>query len=267
MTKISSSSLMKAITSPPGKFNDNKESERKPSWWISSISLLFVFVVTLLVADWHSGGDLLRPTNQLSLGGNENYHHQRRRHMQSMYSTTASTSASEDSVDSIIDDDATRDETCREYLLNFLNGTTDEHDECDGMKNAYTAADCADSNSLFPFVEKHHRHHHNDTDDNVMIDDYIEAWQCCSSIFEYYNAHCQRPELASFKLLGVVSVLVLCGLVMSLLKTFEVEWVPDAAACILVGATVGGIVRVVYPSCKSMTSFWLAQYLCATLNG
>lgn len=153
-------------------------------------------------------------------------------------------------MDGIIDDDQTRDETCRAYILKFLNGTTDERDECDGMKNAYTAADCEDSNMLYPFIQKHHHHHHNGTDDDVMIDDYIEAWQCCSSIFDYYNSNCQRPELASFKLLGVVSVLVLCGLVMSLLKTFEVEWVPDAAACILVGATVGGIVRVAYPSCK-----------------
>jgi hypothetical protein len=231
---------------------DGKGSEIKPSWLISSISLLFMMVVTLLIADWHSGGDLLRPTNQLSLGASTNYHHQRRRRMQSMQSMHISSTTSEDSIDSIIDDDETRDETCREYLLNFLNGTTDERDECDGMKNAYTAADCADSNSLFPFVKKHHHHHHNGTDDDVMIDDYIEAWQCCSSIFEYYNAHCQRPQLASFKLLGIVSVLVLCGLVMSLLKTFEVEWVPDAAACILVGAAVGGIVRVVYPVCKSI---------------
>jgi hypothetical protein len=254
MTKASSSSTITAMKPVRKRDVKGSESESKPSWLISSMSLVFVLGLTLLVANWHSSGDLLRPTNQLSLGGSSNHrHHRRRRRMQSIQGST-STSASEDSIDSIIDDDETRDETCREYLLNFLNGTTDEHDECEGMKNAYTAADCADSNSLFPFVKKHHHHHHNGTDDDVMIDDYIEAWQCCSSIFEYYNAHCQRPELASFKLLGIVSVLVLCGLVMSLLKTFEVEWVPDAAACILVGAAVGGIVRVVYPSCKHMNS-------------
>lgn len=149
----------------------------------------------------------------------------------------------------VVDDDETRDDRCREYLEHFLNGTTDDKDECDGMKNAYEAADCEDSNSVFPFIRKHHHHHHNGaTDDEVLIDDYIEAWRCCSSIYMYYTEHCQRQELASFMLLGIVSVLVLCGLAMSLLKTFQVQWIPDAAACILVGATVGGVVRVVYPS-------------------
>ena len=119
------------------------------------------------------------------------------------------------------------------------------------MKNAYQAADCEDSHSILPFIRKHH--HHNGANDDVMIDDFFEAWQCCSSIYTYYSRHCHRPELASFKLLAIVAVLVLCGLVMSLLKTFRVEWVPDAAACILVGATVGGVVRFVYPSSKSKT--------------
>mmetsp|Transcript_9520 Transcript_9520/g.15837 ORF Transcript_9520/g.15837 Transcript_9520/m.15837 type:complete len:749 (+) Transcript_9520:181-2427(+) len=230
-----------------GLSHDDKKSKssNKPSWWISSISLVFVLVVTLLVADWHSSGHILGSTNQLSLGGGTSRRHRRRMQRNNKKSSSSQDDAS---MDSIIDDDETRDSTCREYLLNFLNGTTDERDECEGMKNAYTAADCADSNALFPFEKKHHHHHHNNTDDDVMIDDYIEAWQCCSNIFDYYNAHCQRPELASFKLLAIVSVLVLCGLVRSLLKTFQVEWIPDAAACIVVGATVGGIARVAYPS-------------------
>lgn len=208
-----------------------EKEKHKPSWLISGLSLSFMLVVTLLVADWHSNGDILNP-NALSLGS----HRSQRRLEQD-----------------IPDDDENRDEICSKYLLNFLNGTTDEKDECDGMKNAYEAAACADSNSLFRFMKKHHHHHHtnnSDTDDDVLIDDYFEAWQCCANIYDYYTGHCHRPELASFKLLAIVSVLVLCGLFMSLLKTFSIEWIPDAAACILVGAIVGGIMKVVAPSCK-----------------
>jgi len=101
-----------------------------PSRLISGLSLSFVLVSTLLVADWHSGGTILKP-NRLALG------HRR---------------VQEKDGKSIVDDDQTRDETCRKYLLNFLNGTTDEKDECDGMENAYQAADCEDSNSLFRYA-------------------------------------------------------------------------------------------------------------------
>lgn len=214
------------------------KSTRQPSWILSTISLAFIVVVTMLVVDWHSGG-IFSTSTSFS-------HNRRRRRMQTSIKM----------VDSTVGDDETRDDRCREYLVNFLNGTTDEKDECDGMKNAYQAADCEDSNSILPFIRKHH--HHNGANDDVMIDDFFEAWQCCSSIYSYYSKHCNRPELASFKLLGIVAVLVLCGLVMSLLKTFRVQWVPDAAACILVGATVGGVVRFVYPS---GTSSYLGCYL------
>ena len=224
--------------------NRSKSStgQQRPSWLISFISLAFVLVVTLLVVDWHnnsSGGGGIFSYNSKTLS--HDHHHRRLQIIKE-----------QDVLNTIVvDDDETRDDRCREYLEHFLNGTTDDKDECDGMKNAYEAADCEDSNSVFPFIRKHHHHHHNGaTDDEVLIDDYIEAWRCCSSIYMYYTEHCQRQELASFMLLGIVSVLVLCGLAMSLLKTFQVQWIPDAAACILVGATVGGVVRVVYPSCK-----------------
>lgn len=224
--------------------NRSKSStgQQRPSWLISFISLAFVLVVTLLVVDWHnnsSGGGGIFSYNSKTLSHDHHHHHRRLQIIKE-----------QDVLNTIVvDDDETRDDRCREYLEHFLNGTTDDKDECDGMKNAYEAADCEDSNSVFPFIRKHHHHHHNGaTDDEVLIDDYIEAWRCCSSIYMYYTEHCQRQELASFMLLGIVSVLVLCGLAMSLLKTFQVQWIPDAAACILVGATVGGVVRVVYPS-------------------
>lgn len=137
-----------------------------------------------------------------------------------------------------IDDDGVRDSICQGYLMNFLNGTTDSKDECSGMMNAYLEADCADdSNMLHPV------HHHkqkrqdkgnvlDDDDDNTngantddtnsgsstddtadgMIDDYVEAYQCCYNIHQYYTKHCEETDLASMRLLGITLVLVLCGL-------------------------------------------------------
>jgi len=186
---------------------------------LTFLSLSVVLVATWMITDWH------KDVTTNSLGG-------RRLHEFSQHP-----------ID-MTDDDTQHDDICRKYLLNFLNGTTDERDECDGMKNAYTAADCED--------KKIHRrlkhHHHNGTDDDVLIDDQFEAWQCCSSIYKYYNSNCQRPELPSTLLLGVMIVFVLCGLVMSLLRTFNIGWLPDAGACILVGATVGLIGQVIFPS-------------------
>lgn len=41
-----------------------------------------------------------------------------------------------------LDDDQNRTETCKKYLYNFLNGTTDGNDQCNAFYTAYKAADC-----------------------------------------------------------------------------------------------------------------------------
>jgi hypothetical protein len=38
------------------------------------------------------------------------------------------------------DSDTDADERCSEFLISFLEGTTDAHDTCEGIMNAYTAA-------------------------------------------------------------------------------------------------------------------------------
>jgi len=219
--------------------------------------------------------------------------------------SSSSSSSSSFIQKSIIDDDETRDETCKHYLMNFLNGTTDAKDDCDGMKNAYEAADCEDdatqlnlrlqtttttttttprqqplqfivspqeiplrtqlqqqlqlqSQSQQQQQQTHYtttattdtqngtsNNNNTNNNDDVMIDDYFEAWQCCSSIYNFYTLNCQEPQLDSFKLFGIVAVLVLCGLAKSINRHFtKLKWIPDAAACIFVGATVGGILRI-----------------------
>lgn len=152
-----------------------------------------------------------------------------------------------------IDDDTKRDGVCKEYLVKFLNGTTDAKDECQGMLHAYQAADCAGDKNAGFMVKRHH----NSTDDDVLIDDFYEAWECCSSIYQYYTQHCHEPQLASYQLLGIVSVLLLCGFVKSLIRALRVEWIPDAAACILVGAIVGGIIKLIDPTSTYYRVRWL----------
>jgi solute carrier family 9 (sodium/hydrogen exchanger), member 6/7 len=44
--------------------------------------------------------------------------------------------------------------------------------------------------------------------------------------------------------LGIVLVLIICGGVKSLLRIANIQWIPDAGACIVVGALVGGALRL-----------------------
>jgi NhaP-type Na+/H+ or K+/H+ antiporter len=153
----------------------------------------------------------------------------------------------------VINDDITRDETCKEYMSKFLNGTTDVKDECEGMHNAYQAADCVEDThtQLVESRKKKKKHHHdkdNTTDDDIMIDDWYEQWECCSSISDYYKTHCREPELNSGRLLSIVGALVVCSLVKAVFhQVLGLEWLPDAAIYVLVGAVIGGILRVLAP--------------------
>jgi NhaP-type Na+/H+ or K+/H+ antiporter len=146
-----------------------------------------------------------------------------------------------------IDDDITRDQTCRDYLMNFLNGTTDGKDTCQGMSNAWTAGDCKDDSGLHivPIGRKHQTQDGNVTTDDILIDDFYENFECCASISSYYTKHCQEPQLDAVKLLGIFSVMVFCGLMKSLIRVAGLQWIPDAGACIVVGSTVGGILRLI----------------------
>ena len=142
-----------------------------------------------------------------------------------------------------MDDDITRDQTCRQYLRNFLNGTTDAKDVCQGMYNAWQAGDCKDEtgiNNINVFSDEN-------TTDDVLIDDFYENFECCSTISSYYSRHCQVPHLDASKLLMIVMVLVTCGFMKSMIRIANVQWIPDAGVCILVGSVVGGILRITYP--------------------
>jgi len=163
-----------------------------------------------------------------------------------------------DSPDKSTDDDYTRDETCRQYLVNFLNGTTDASDECQGFYNAWKAADCQDDSKLnefdiawyflldlFGLNRRHRAENGTVVDDDVVMDDAFEQWECCGSITDFYEKHCQHTDFDAFKLFAIVAVLVICGFTKSLIRVSGCLWIPDAGACIIVGSIVGFALRLV----------------------
>jgi NhaP-type Na+/H+ or K+/H+ antiporter len=114
------------------------------------------------------------------------------------------------------------------------------------MYNAYKAANCQDDTHINILGHKHHDKNGTLLDDDVIIDDFFENWECCGSISTYYENNCQEnSELHSFKLLGIMLVLLVCTCIKAMLKRFAVHWLPDACAFILVGAIVGGILRLI----------------------
>jgi hypothetical protein len=214
-----------------------KTSEKERSGLFSFASLALIIALTVSIIQWNHENDAESSRHSTTLFTTTTHH------SRTLQSSLSLLQADEDPIT----DDATRDDVCREYIKNFLNGTTDARDECDGMLHAYQAADCGDDDNAAGGVKLTRRHRHSDgniTDDDVIIDDFYENWECCSSIYEYYTIHCHEPKLESFQLLGVVAVLVACGFVKSLIKTFRLEWIPEAGACIVVGAIVGASLKI-----------------------
>lgn len=66
----------------------------------------------------------------------------------------------------------------------------------------------------------------------------VEARTCCTSVLSVFHEICSIDEeesLSDKQLFIVVAVIVVCGLVKSLIRHFQVRWLPEAAGCILVG--------------------------------
>jgi NhaP-type Na+/H+ or K+/H+ antiporter len=218
------------------------------------------------ISDWHAG--VKKNKRNLPSVYYQHHHHNGRALSASSFwpslfssSTSAIITAGEDNNKKKDDkqnpdDDFDGDGKCRAYLLNFLNGTTDAQDECAGMYHAYSASDCKDEimnhNLIFrPIMQLEDGGDagKNDSSNVVVMDDVFETWGCCQEISSYYTKHCQEDELLdASRLLAIVGVFILCGLVQSILRVTNFRWIPDAGACILVGAVVGGVARLLYPA-------------------
>ncbi len=154
-----------------------------------------------------------------------------------------------------------KNKICRDYLKKFIQGSTDSKDECQGLENAWKAADCSDDiTNLISFPARDYDNEPavssspssdpqgNGDDTAPVIDDFFEEFQCCKVISHYHSARClYHQQFASLSLLGIVAVLILCNLVKSLLTIYGIKWLPEAGGCILVGAIVGAILTMRLP--------------------
>lgn len=76
----------------------------------------------------------------------------------------------------------------------------------------------------------------------------VEARTCCASILNVYHEHCDTTDgndLSDSTLFIIVFVIAFCGVVKSLIRHFQLRWLPEAAGCILVGVAFGSIVSFI----------------------
>lgn len=66
----------------------------------------------------------------------------------------------------------------------------------------------------------------------------VEARTCCASILNVFHENCNvddEDSLSDSRLFIAVAVIAFCGLIKSLIRHFQIRWLPEAAGCILVG--------------------------------
>ena len=124
-------------------------------------------------------------------------------------------------------------EQCTKFLFGFLEGTTDAKDNCEGIMNAYVAADCG------TIKTKNSKETYITADDDDFNDDYLGIFydhQCCSSLRSHYHEYCDDTGLLNeLNLLVVAGVMLLCECAKSIVKNNNIRFLPEAAACMLVG--------------------------------
>lgn len=144
----------------------------------SVLSLAFMALVLAALVSWNEGG---------GRGGKQLQTRQRRILQPTVFSSHISnpstpqrnlfedekTAEEGDALD--ITDDATRSATCKHYLYQFLNGTTDANDECQAFKNAFNAADCKDDDPAAQYND--FRKRNESANDDLYIDDFFENWE------------------------------------------------------------------------------------------
>jgi len=122
------------------------------------------------------------------------------------------------------------DNLCYEYLLSFLEGITDAKDNCEGIKNAYTAAFCEEAQT-------------DDADDDH--DDYFvkyNQFSCCKSLKSHFNAYCDKSKIYAGRYLLIgAAVLLLCEVTKNMIRSQQLHWIPEVGGCIIVGLALGAV--------------------------
>jgi hypothetical protein len=156
---------------------------------VNFLSTTCVVLLLLVVVLWHETGknkDLINNNTPSTAADASSFVSSSRRWLLSEQENVDTASSDTPKLD----DDTTRTETCKKYLYNFLNGTTDARDECQGFYKAYKDAECEDeshgvissSSSGSNLRHKHKTENGTIQDDDVLIDDFFENWECCDSI-------------------------------------------------------------------------------------
>ena len=144
---------------------------------------------------------------------------------------------------------------CLKSVENYVQNITDTASECEGLMAAY-------KDGCSPY---------NDFDDDViLVDDdrdvplrsYTRHWQrtvpwqkkpipkahstCCQKLINLYHQRCnssEESELTDRRLISIILMLIVAFFSRSFVKSKKVTWLPEAAACILVGMFGGAIIR------------------------
>mmetsp|Transcript_7623 Transcript_7623/g.10851 ORF Transcript_7623/g.10851 Transcript_7623/m.10851 type:complete len:744 (-) Transcript_7623:86-2317(-) len=126
------------------------------------------------------------------------------------------------------DDDSTNAK-CSQFLVSFLEGTTDAHDTCEGIMNAYTSAECSMTQNSYL--------------DQYDYDDYFTDFtehECCQALMAHHSDYCEDEKLLSNLHLFVAgTVLLLCECAKAVVNWAEIHFLPEAGVCILVGTFCG----------------------------
>jgi len=159
--------------------------------------------------------------------------------------------------DDVNDDDESSfqaDELCSNYLFSFLEGITDAKDNCEGIQNAYIAAYC---HVAADFTA-------DDDHDDYFVN--YEHFSCCESLKTHYDQYCNESMfITNTHLLLIASVLLLCEMAKSLIKSKNIHWLPEAGGCMIVGTLVGAIAHVTPNVSLDGVSFSEELFLCVLL--
>lgn len=154
------------------------------------------------------------------------------------------------------DDTFQADELCSNYLFSFLEGITDAKDNCEGIQNAYVAAYCHVTQDYVADADDDH-------------DDYFvnyEHFSCCESLKSHYDSYCSEGEfITNTHLLLIASVLLLCEMAKSLIKSRNIHWLPEAGGCMIVGTIVGALAHWTPNVNLDGVSFSEELFLCVLL--
>ncbi|CAJ1930383.1 unnamed protein product [Cylindrotheca closterium] len=92
----------------------------------------------------------------------------------------------------------------------------------------------------------------------------VEARTCCTSVLSVFHEICSVDEeesLSDRQLFISVAVIVVCGLVKSLIRHFQIRWLPEAAGCVLVGVGAGWAISYFPHHAFSFDDHWFLRVM------